>query len=152
MKILRPPNMKGPFTNNKEDMIVNEYVPSKKAVCDKLEKLMVRCYTHSFEGIHVWHIPALAEIFGDDSILQFGRRTLEHSWKNASGVIINRVALEACVQARNEGHDLTRKGNKIIHEANKWSPELTAAKNTLFILKFKFILYKLTQHEFNLYN
>ncbi|MBA0868750.1 hypothetical protein Goshw_018459, partial [Gossypium schwendimanii] len=57
--------------------------------------------------------------FGDGSTLQFGRRTLEHSWKNASGVIINRVALEACVQARNEGRDLTRKGNKIIHEANK---------------------------------
>ncbi|MBA0695062.1 hypothetical protein Goari_005298, partial [Gossypium aridum] len=133
MRNLRPPNMKGPFTNNKEDMLVNDYVPSKTAACDKLEKLMpmfyTRCSTRSFEGIHVWHIPALAEIFGDDSILQFGRRTLEHSWKNASGVIINRVALEACVQACNEGRDLTRKGNKIIHEANKWSPELTAAKN-----------------------
>ncbi|KAJ9687083.1 hypothetical protein PVL29_015798 [Vitis rotundifolia] len=23
-------------------------------------------------GIHVWHMPALTEIFGDDSVLQFG--------------------------------------------------------------------------------
>ena len=27
-------------------------------------------------GIHVWHIPALVEIFGDDSCLQFGGGTL----------------------------------------------------------------------------
>ncbi|MBA0627437.1 hypothetical protein Godav_004951 [Gossypium davidsonii] len=79
MRNLRPPNMKGPFTNNKEDMLVNDYVPSMEAVCDKLEKLIVRCSTRSFEGIHVWHIPVLTEIFGDDSILQFGRGTLEHS-------------------------------------------------------------------------
>ena len=23
-------------------------------------------------GIHVWHMPALTEIFGDDSVLKFG--------------------------------------------------------------------------------
>ncbi|THU43237.1 hypothetical protein C4D60_Mb00t08290 [Musa balbisiana] len=26
-------------------------------------------------GIHVWHMPALTEIFGDDSVLQFGGGT-----------------------------------------------------------------------------
>ncbi|KAK8563380.1 hypothetical protein V6N12_035528 [Hibiscus sabdariffa] len=39
----------------------------------------------------------------------------------------NRVALEACVQARNEGRDLAAQGNEIIREASKWSPELAAA-------------------------
>ncbi|KAL4009792.1 hypothetical protein IC575_031038 [Cucumis melo] len=29
-------------------------------------------------GIHVWHMPALTEIFGDDSVLQFGGGTLGH--------------------------------------------------------------------------
>ncbi|KAL6496013.1 hypothetical protein OROHE_027414 [Orobanche hederae] len=29
-------------------------------------------------GIHVWHMPSLTEIFGDDSILQFGGGTLGH--------------------------------------------------------------------------
>jgi ribulose-bisphosphate carboxylase large chain len=29
-------------------------------------------------GIHVWHIPALVEIFGDDACLQFGGGTLGH--------------------------------------------------------------------------
>jgi ribulose 1,5-bisphosphate carboxylase large subunit-like protein len=28
--------------------------------------------------IHVWHMPALTEIFGDDSVLQFGGGTLGH--------------------------------------------------------------------------
>uniref|UniRef100_A0A7N0V1I7 Ribulose bisphosphate carboxylase large subunit C-terminal domain-containing protein n=1 Tax=Kalanchoe fedtschenkoi TaxID=63787 RepID=A0A7N0V1I7_KALFE len=27
-------------------------------------------------GIHVWHMPALTEIFGNDSVLQFGGGTL----------------------------------------------------------------------------
>ncbi|THU42564.1 hypothetical protein C4D60_Mb00t18860 [Musa balbisiana] len=53
-------------------------------------------------GIHVWHMPALTEIFGDDSVLQFGGGTLGHPWGNAPGAVANRVALEACVQARNE--------------------------------------------------
>ncbi|XLU34809.1 hypothetical protein S245_070875, partial [Arachis hypogaea] len=44
----------------------------------------------------------------DDSVLQFGGGTLGHPWKNASGAVANRVALEACVQARNEGRDLAR--------------------------------------------
>ncbi|KAL0287445.1 UNVERIFIED_CONTAM: Ribulose bisphosphate carboxylase large chain [Sesamum radiatum] len=56
-------------------------------------------------GIHVWHMPALTEIFGDDSVLQFGGGTLGHPWGNAPGAVANRVALEACVQARNEGRD-----------------------------------------------
>ncbi|KAM3204613.1 hypothetical protein P3L10_028022 [Capsicum annuum] len=56
-------------------------------------------------GIHVWHMPALTEIFGDDSVLQFGGGTLGHPWGNAPGAVANRVALEACVKARNEGRE-----------------------------------------------
>ncbi|KAF4369879.1 hypothetical protein F8388_011749 [Cannabis sativa] len=39
--------------------------------------------------------------------------------------VANRVAVEACVQARNEGRDLAREGNEIIREACKLSPELS---------------------------
>ena len=75
-------------------------------------------------GIHVWHMHALTEIFGDDSILQFDGGTLGHPWGNAPSAIANRIVLEACAQARNGGHDLAREGDEIIHEAYKWSPEL----------------------------
>ncbi|XP_016199841.1 uncharacterized protein LOC107640853 [Arachis ipaensis] len=89
-------------------------------------------------GIHVWHMPALTEIFGDDSVLQFGGGTLGHPWGNAPGAVANRVALEACVQARNEGRDLAREGNEIIREASKWSPELAAACEVWKAIKFEF--------------
>uniref|UniRef100_A0A251VF71 Ribulose bisphosphate carboxylase large chain n=1 Tax=Helianthus annuus TaxID=4232 RepID=A0A251VF71_HELAN len=89
-------------------------------------------------GIHVWHMPALTEIFGDDSVLQFGGGTLGHPWGNAPGAVANRVALEACVQARNEGRDLATEGNEIIREATKWSPELAAACEVWKEIKFEF--------------
>ena len=50
----------------------------------------------------------------------------------------NRVALEACVQARNEGRDLAREGNQVIREAAKWSPELAAACEVWKEIKFEF--------------
>ncbi|KAG2664271.1 hypothetical protein I3760_16G073600 [Carya illinoinensis] len=64
----------------------------------------------------------------------FGR----HPWGNAPGAVANRVALEACVQARNEGCDLAREGNEIIREASKWSPELAAACEVWKEIKFEF--------------
>ncbi|KMS93828.1 hypothetical protein BVRB_027550, partial [Beta vulgaris subsp. vulgaris] len=77
--------------------------------------------------IHVWHMPALTEIFGDDYVLQFGGGTLGHPWGNAPAAVANRVALEAYVQSRNEGCNLATEGNAIIREASKWSPELAVA-------------------------
>ncbi|KAG6423829.1 hypothetical protein SASPL_114232 [Salvia splendens] len=89
-------------------------------------------------GIHVWHMPALTEIFGDDSVLQFSGGTLGHPWGNAPGAVANRVAVEACVLARNEGRDLAAEGNAIIHEASKWSPELAATCEVWKEIKFEF--------------
>ncbi|KAL4606677.1 hypothetical protein ACB092_09G121300 [Castanea dentata] len=57
--------------------------------------------------------------------------------KNPTGAVANRVALEACVQACNEGHDLAREGNEIIREAAKWSPELAAACEVWKEIKFE---------------
>ncbi|CAA0816635.1 Photosystem II protein D1 [Striga hermonthica] len=64
--------------------------------------------------------------------------TLGHPWGNAPGAVANRVALEACVQARNEGRDLAAEGNAIIREASKWSPELAAACEVWKEIKFEF--------------
>ncbi|KAF3621095.1 Ribulose bisphosphate carboxylase large chain [Capsicum annuum] len=57
----------------------------------------------------------------------FGGGTLGHPWGNTPGAVANRVALEACVKAHNEGRDLAREGNEIIREASKWSPKLAVA-------------------------
>ncbi len=78
-------------------------------------------------GIHVWHMPALVSIFGDDAVLQFGGGTLGHPWGNAAGAAANRVALEACVEARNRGVELEREGKEVLTNAAKHSPELRVA-------------------------
>ncbi len=48
------------------------------------------------------------------------------------------MALEACIQARNEGRNLAREGNDVIREAAKWSPELAAACELWKEIKFEF--------------
>ena len=89
-------------------------------------------------GIHVWHMPALVAIFGNDSVLQFGGGTLGHPWGNAAGAAANRVALEACVQARNEGRKLEKEGKDILVKAAEHSPELKIAMETWKEIKFEF--------------
>jgi len=89
-------------------------------------------------GIHVWHMPALVNIFGDDSVLQFGGGTLGHPWGNAAGAAANRVALEACVKARNEGVAVEKEGKAVLNDAAKHSPELKIAMETWKEIKCEF--------------
>jgi len=89
-------------------------------------------------GIHVWHMPALVNIFGDDSCLQFGGGTLGHPWGNAAGATANRVALEACTDARNQGRPVEREGKEVLTEAAQHSPELKIAMETWKEIKFEF--------------
>jgi ribulose-bisphosphate carboxylase large chain len=89
-------------------------------------------------GIHVWHMPALLAIFGDDAVFQFGGGTLGHPWGNAAGAAANRIALEACVRARNEGRDVEREGKDILTAAAQSSPELKIAMETWREIKFEF--------------
>jgi ribulose-bisphosphate carboxylase large chain len=81
-------------------------------------------------GIHVWHIPELVSIFGDDVILQFGGGTVGHPWGSAAGATANRVALETVVQARNEGRNLVAESADILKAAAASSPELRVAMET----------------------
>jgi ribulose-bisphosphate carboxylase large chain len=89
-------------------------------------------------GIHVWHMPALVTIFGDDAVMQFGGGTLGHPWGNAAGATANRVALEACVEARNQGRQVEREGKEILTAAAANSPELKIAMETWKEIKFEF--------------
>ncbi len=89
-------------------------------------------------GIHVWHTPALVSIFGDDSVLQFGGGTLGHPWGNAAGAEANRVAVEACVKARNEGRVLEKEARDVLGEAARFSPALAIAMETWKEIKFEF--------------
>ena len=89
-------------------------------------------------GIHVWHMPALVEIFGDDAVFQFGGGSAGHPQGSRAGATANRVALEACVQARNEGRDLAAEGPDILRQAARHSAELAAALETWREIRFEF--------------
>ena len=48
-------------------------------------------------GIHIWHMPTLTDMFGDNSILQFNRRTPSHPQRSTPNTIAHKVVLEACL-------------------------------------------------------
>ncbi|AUW93457.1 MAG: form I ribulose bisphosphate carboxylase large subunit [Sulfobacillus thermotolerans] len=78
-------------------------------------------------GIHAGQMHLLLHHFGDDVILQFGGGTIGHPMGIAAGATANRVALEAMVQARNDGKDILNEGPEILQKAAKMSPALQAA-------------------------
>ena len=56
----------------------------------------------------------------------------------SAGPAANRVALEACVEARNQGRELEKEGKEILTNAAKHSPELKMAMETWKEIKFEF--------------
>ncbi|MBI3635798.1 MAG: ribulose-bisphosphate carboxylase large subunit [Candidatus Rokubacteria bacterium] len=89
-------------------------------------------------GIHVWHMPELVSIFGDDAVFQFGGGTAGHPQGNAAGASANRVALEAVLKARNEGRDIVAEGKEILLAAAARAPELRLALETWREIAFEF--------------
>ncbi|MDB5409087.1 MAG: ribulose-1,5-bisphosphate carboxylase/oxygenase large subunit, partial [Rhodospirillales bacterium] len=123
------------------DIMRDRFVPENRArgiFFDQDWGAMPGMFPVASGGIHVWHIPALVGIFGDDAVFQFGGGTLGHPWGNAAGAAANRVALEACVEARNRGRDVEKEGKAILTAAAKHSPELAAALDTWREIKFEF--------------
>ena len=78
-------------------------------------------------GIHAGQMHQLLHYLGEDVILQFGGGTIGHPMGIAAGASANRVAVEAIIQARNEGRDYYAEGPDILVEAAKGCPELNAA-------------------------
>jgi ribulose-bisphosphate carboxylase large chain len=78
-------------------------------------------------GIHAGQMHQLLEYLGEDVVLQFGGGTIGHPMGIAAGATANRVAVEAIIQARNEGRDYFNEGPDILIKAAKGCPELDAA-------------------------
>ena len=78
-------------------------------------------------GIHAGQMYQLLHYLGEDVILQFGGGTIGHPMGVAAGARANRVAVEAMIQARNEGRDFYSEGPDILVQAAKGCPELNAA-------------------------
>ena len=78
-------------------------------------------------GIHAGQMYQLLHYLGEDVVLQFGGGTIGHPMGIAAGATANRVAVEAMIQARNEGRDFYAEGPDILVEAGKGCPQLNAA-------------------------
>jgi len=78
-------------------------------------------------GIHAGQMHQLIHYLGEDVVLQFGGGTIGHPMGVQAGATANRVALEAIIQARNEGKDIWNEGAQILQKAAQWCAPLKAA-------------------------
>ena len=89
-------------------------------------------------GIHAGQMHQLLHHLGEDCVLQFGGGTIGHPDGIAQGATANRVALEAMIQARNEGRDVLLDGPDILAKAARFSPALQKALETWKDVSFDF--------------
>jgi ribulose-bisphosphate carboxylase large chain len=81
-------------------------------------------------GIHAGQIHQLLHYLGEDVVMQFGGGTIGHPQGIQAGATANRVAVEAMIQARNEGRDYLQEGPEILEKAARWCSPLRAALDT----------------------
>jgi ribulose-bisphosphate carboxylase large chain len=89
-------------------------------------------------GIHAGQMHQLLGYLGEDVVLQFGGGTIGHPMGIAAGATANRVAVEAMIQARNEGRDYFQEGPDILEHAARGCPELGAALEVWKDVTFEF--------------
>ena len=89
-------------------------------------------------GIHAGQMHQLLHYLGEDVVLQFGGGTIGHPAGIQAGATANRVALEAMVQARNEGRDYLQEGPEILRQAAKGCTPLRAALDTWGDITFNY--------------
>jgi ribulose-bisphosphate carboxylase large chain len=89
-------------------------------------------------GIHAGQMHQLLHYLGEDVVLQFGGGTIGHPDGIAQGATANRVAVEAIIQARNEGRDYLNEGPDILARAAQWSPSLARALEIWKDISFDF--------------
>jgi ribulose-bisphosphate carboxylase large chain len=89
-------------------------------------------------GIHAGQMHQLLHYLGEDVVLQFGGGTIGHPDGIAEGATANRVAVEAMIQARNEGRDYFNEGPEILSQAARWSPSLQKALEVWKDITFDF--------------
>ena len=78
-------------------------------------------------GIHAGQMHQLLNLLGEDVVFQFGGGTIGHPMGIAAGATANRVALEAMVQARNEGRDIVNEGPESCRRPRDGSSPLAQA-------------------------
>ncbi|HET9097017.1 MAG TPA: form I ribulose bisphosphate carboxylase large subunit [Candidatus Baltobacteraceae bacterium] len=89
-------------------------------------------------GIHAGQMHQLLHHLGEDVILQFGGGTIGHPMGIGPGATANRVAVEAMIQARNEGREVMIEGPEILERAAKRCEPLAKAIETWKDITFNY--------------
>merc|ERR1712164_226079 len=97
-----------------------------------------RCMPVASGGIHCGQMHQLVNYLGDDVVLQFGGGTIGHPDGIQAGATANRVALEAMIQARNEGRDYIAEGPEILRDAAKSCGSLQTALDLWKDISFEY--------------
>jgi len=97
-----------------------------------------KCLPVASGGIHCGQMHQLVNYLGDDVVLQFGGGTIGHPDGIQAGATANRVALEAMIQARNEGRDYITEGPEILRDAAKSCGSLQTALDLWKDISFEY--------------
>jgi ribulose-bisphosphate carboxylase large chain len=120
-----PQNTKGYYDTLRENFIPEN--PEHGIYFDQEWASMPGVMPVASGGIHAGQMHQLLGYLGEDVVLQFGGGTIGHPMGIGAGATANRVAVEAIIQARNEGRDYFQEGPDILARAAKGCPELNAA-------------------------
>jgi ribulose-bisphosphate carboxylase large chain len=97
-----------------------------------------KCLPVASGGIHCGQMHQLIDLLGEDVVLQFGGGTIGHPDGIQAGATANRVALEAMLLARNEGHNYLENGPEILKEAAKNCKPLRVALDLWKSITFEY--------------
>jgi ribulose-bisphosphate carboxylase large chain len=131
-----PRNTKGYYDTLRENFIPEN--PEHGIYFDQEWASMPGVMPVASGGIHAGQMHQLLGYLGEDVVLQFGGGTIGHPMGIAAGATANRVAVEAMIQARNEGRDYFQEGPDILEKAAKGCPELNAALEVWKDITFEF--------------
>lgn len=78
-------------------------------------------------GHNPWHFPRLVDALDTDCIIQCGGSVMAHPYGHAAGATANRTAIEATIQAKGEGRNLTVESKTILQQAQRYNHDLKEA-------------------------
>ncbi len=120
-----PASTKGYYDTLREDVIPEN--PEHGIFFEQEWASMAAVMPVASGGIHAGQMHQLLHLLGEDVVLQFGGGTIGHPMGIAAGATANRVAVEAMIQARNEGRDFYREGPEILERAGRTCQPLATA-------------------------
>ena len=125
----RPSTTKG-FYDTLRDGFIPEDPALRASTSTRTGRSMPGVMPVASGGIHAGQMHQLLHYLGEDVVLQFGGGTIGHPMGIAAGATANRVAVEAMIQARNEGRTTSRRARTSSRRRPRAAPSSTRARRS----------------------